>query len=121
VSARSWSQLHVEPEVHHVAVLDDVFLAFLAGLAGFLGAYGEVGLQAEQFVAGADDAIEAGFLEAQRVEKLILLLVRKDSGFAFDLVGNYNGGGADRKLTQYTYDDCAVVEWECCLKDSTQG
>src|SRR6185295_10253350 len=27
-----------EPEVHHVAVLDDVFLAFQAHFAGFLGA-----------------------------------------------------------------------------------
>jgi hypothetical protein len=29
--------LSIELEQHHVAVLDDVFLAFVAGLAGFLG------------------------------------------------------------------------------------
>ena len=37
-SKRRAFALDVEPEVHHVAVLDDVFLAFLADLAGFLGA-----------------------------------------------------------------------------------
>jgi hypothetical protein len=38
VNARSWSQRHIAPEAHYVAVLDDVVVAFLTGLAGFFRA-----------------------------------------------------------------------------------
>ena len=84
----------IEQEVQHVAVLDDVVLAFGTHLAGFLGALfalvldevvegdglgadeaafevgmddagGEVGLQAQEVVAGADEAVEARLFEAE--------------------------------------------------------
>src|SRR4051812_36072316 len=113
----------VEPEMHHVAVGDDVFLAFQPKLAGFAGAGlavqrdvigigdglgpdealfeigmdhagrrrplgaavdgpgagllradGEIGDEVEQLVAGADQAVEAGLFEAQRLQKLDALL-----------------------------------------------
>src|SRR5438132_4949876 len=113
----------INPEMHHVAVGDDIFLAFqsqLAGVAGagfavqrdvigigdgfgpdkalfeigmnhagrrgrlgaamdgpgagLLRAHGEIGDEIEQLVAGADQAVEAGLLETQRLEKLRALL-----------------------------------------------
>ena len=38
-----------------------------------LDAGGEVGLQAEQRVAGADQAVEAGFVQAHGLEELLLV------------------------------------------------
>ena len=62
-----------EPEVHHVAVLDDVLLAFLAHLAGFLGA--DLAAQADVVVVGdglgADEALlEVGVDDAGGLRRL---------------------------------------------------
>ena len=35
--------------------------------------------------------------------------------------GQVDFGGIFSKLTQYGYDGWAVMEWECCIKDSAQG
>jgi len=35
--------------------------------------------------------------------------------------GEIDFGAIFSKLTQYEYDGWAVVEWECCIKDSEQG
>ncbi len=35
--------------------------------------------------------------------------------------GQVDFKGVFSKLTQYGYDSWAVLEWECCLKDSSQG
>ena len=35
--------------------------------------------------------------------------------------GQVDFGGIFSKLTQYGYDGWAVLEWECCIKDSEQG
>ena len=35
--------------------------------------------------------------------------------------GQVDFGGIFSKLTQYGYDGWAVMEWECCIKNSTQG
>ena len=42
--------------------------------AGLLRADGEIGDEVEQLVAGADQAVEAGLFEAQRLKKLGALL-----------------------------------------------
>ena len=62
--------------------------------AGFFRADGEVGLEAEEFVAGADDAVEARFFEAEAFEEFLLLVIGEDGGFALDLGGDDDGGGA---------------------------
>ena len=38
--------------------------------ARFLWPYGEIGNEVEQLVAGADQAVEAGLFEAERIEEL---------------------------------------------------
>mgnify|MGYP003497999496 CR=1 FL=1 len=35
--------------------------------------------------------------------------------------GQVDFSGIFSKLAQYGYDRWAVLEWECCLKDSVQG
>jgi sugar phosphate isomerase/epimerase len=35
--------------------------------------------------------------------------------------GQVDFGGIFSKLTQYGFDGWAVMEWECCIKDSQQG
>ena len=35
--------------------------------------------------------------------------------------GQVDFGGIFSKLSQYDYDSWAVLEWECCIKDSIQG
>jgi len=35
--------------------------------------------------------------------------------------GEIDFGGIFSKLTQYDFDGWAVLEWECCIKDSEQG
>src|SRR5476649_155372 len=132
------STLNVEAEVHHVAVFNDVVLAFQAPFAGFLGARfalvldevvvgddfgadeaffevgvyhasslrcgsadaygpgadffdtgGEVGLQVQHFVTGADHAVQAGFVEAQGFKEHVLLFAIIELGdFRFDLVAH---------------------------------
>ena len=126
--------------MHHVAVLDDVFLAFQAQLAriacaglalergvigisdglgadealleirvdhaggagslgalgdrpgaGFLRADGEVGDEAEQLVAGADHAVEAGLFKADGFEIVRLLAGRQNGDLALDLGRDDNG------------------------------
>ena len=62
-----------EPEVHHVAVLDDVLLAFEAHLAGFLG--GHLAAERDEVVVGdglgADEALlEVGVDDAGRLRRL---------------------------------------------------
>ena len=133
----------IEQEVQHVAVLDDVVLAFGAHLAGFLGALfalvldevvegdglgadeaafevgvddaggfgggvafvdgpgadfldagGEVGLQAQEVVAGADEAVEAGFFEAEVGEEGEFVFVVEVGQFGFDLGAEGDDGGA---------------------------
>ena len=129
--------LSVEPEMHDVAVGDDIFLAFQPQLAGIAGAGfaaerdvigigdgfgadkalfeigvdhagggrrlgaavdgpgprllrpdGEIGDEVEQLIAGADQAVETGFLQAERVEKLGALLARQRRDLGFDLGGD---------------------------------
>jgi len=53
--------------------------------AGFLGADGEVGLQAQQFVGLADQAVQAGLFQTQGFEELLLLLVVQDRDLRLDL------------------------------------
>jgi hypothetical protein len=126
--------LCIEAEVHHVAFLDDVILAFKAHLTRFLGAalavefdkvlkanglgadetfleiavddacrlrggpaffdgpgarflraHGEIGLQAEEIVAGVDEAGEAWFFEADCGEEFRLFLIRERGDFCFQL------------------------------------
>jgi sugar phosphate isomerase/epimerase len=35
--------------------------------------------------------------------------------------GQVDFGGIFSRLTQYGFDGWAVLEWECCIKDSEQG
>ena len=35
--------------------------------------------------------------------------------------GQVDFGAIFSRLTQYGYDGWAVLEWECCIKDSEQG
>ena len=35
--------------------------------------------------------------------------------------GHVDFGGIFSKLSQYGFDGWAVLEWECCIKDSEQG
>ncbi len=63
----------VEPEQHHVAVLDDIFLAFVARLAGFLG--GDFAAERDIIVIGdglgADEAaLEIGMDDAGGLRRL---------------------------------------------------
>ena len=53
--------------------------------AHFLDAGSEVGLQAEQGIGGADDAVEAGFGQAHFFEEQGLVFVFEVGDFAFDL------------------------------------
>ncbi|KPX26538.1 hypothetical protein ALQ28_05001 [Pseudomonas syringae pv. delphinii] len=144
--------LHVEPEMHHITVFNDIFLAFQTPLTRFLGAgltleldkvvighdfgankaffevgvddacglgcggadadgpgadffdaSGEVGLQVEHFVAGADHAVQARFFEAQGFKEHVFLFAVIELGdFCFDLVADrhqhcafFFGDGAD--------------------------
>jgi len=51
--------------------------------AGLLRADGEIGDEVQQLIAGADQAIEAGFLQPQRFEKVGALLARQRRDFRF--------------------------------------
>src|SRR5690606_8019797 len=53
--------------------------------AGFLGADGEIGLQVKEFVAFADQAVEAGFGQAERSEVIGAVGVVEAGEFGFDL------------------------------------
>src|SRR6516165_4121158 len=113
----------IEPEMHDVAVGNDIILAFEAKLAGIAGAgfaverdvvgigdglgankalleigvdhagggrrpgaavdgpgagllraHGEIGDEIEKLVAGANQAVEAGLLQSQRVQEFLALL-----------------------------------------------
>ena len=69
----------IELEQHHVAVLDDVFLAFVARLAGFLG--GHFAAERHEIVIGdglgADEAaLEIGVDDAGRLRRLGALVRR---------------------------------------------
>src|SRR5260370_18582566 len=132
----------IKPEMHDVAVGDDVLLAFQPQLAGIAGAGlaaerdvlgignrlganktlfeigmndaggggrpgaavdgpgprllrpdGEIGDEVQELIAGADQAIEPGFLQPERVEKLGALLARQRRDLRFDLGGD---GDCDR-------------------------
>src|SRR6266850_2396387 len=73
---------NVEPEVHHIAVADDVRGALEPHAAGVLGtllaapgvrflrAGGEKGHQAEERIAGTNDAGQTGLLKTQRLQEL---------------------------------------------------
>src|SRR5690606_16378654 len=127
---------------HHVAILDDVFLAFVTGLAGFLGgdfaaerdeivvgdglgadaagfeigaddagglgglgahrdgpgagcleAEGEIGLQVQELVALADQAVEAGLFEAERGEVVGAIGIVETGEFGFDFGADHHHAG----------------------------
>src|SRR5471032_1119327 len=130
--------LYVETEVHHVAIFDDVFLAFKAPLTGFLGTGftlvlnevvvgddfgtdeaffevgvdhagslwrgsadldgpgadffdtgGEVSLQVQHFVAGADHTVQARLFQAQGLEEHVFFFAVIQLGnFGLDLVAH---------------------------------
>src|SRR5260370_4962805 len=131
------TSLSIKPEMHDVAVGDDILLAFQPQLAGVAGAGlaterdvisvgngfganktlfeigvnnagrsgrpgaavdgpgprllrpdGEIGDEVEQLIAGADQAIEPGLFEAERVEKLVALLARQRRHLRFALGGD---------------------------------
>jgi len=54
------SSLHVEAEVHHVAILDDVFLAFQTPFTSFLGT--GFTLELDEVVVGDDFGADEAFL-----------------------------------------------------------
>jgi len=135
---------NVKAEVHHIAVFDDVVLAFQAPFAGFLGAgfalvldevvvgdhfgadeaffevgvdhggglrgggadfdgpgadflhaCGEVGLQVEQRVTGADHAVQARLFHAHGFEEhLHLFEIVQFGDLGFDLVAHRHDDGA---------------------------
>ncbi|OIQ67241.1 hypothetical protein GALL_511800 [mine drainage metagenome] len=53
--------------------------------AGFLRADGEIGDEVQQLIAGADQTVEAGFLQPERFKKFGALLARQRRDFRFDL------------------------------------
>src|SRR5258708_18158492 len=53
-----------------------------------LGPNREIGDEVEQLVAGADQPVEAGFLQAQRFQEFGALLARQGRDLGFDLGGN---------------------------------
>ena len=61
--------------------------------AHFLLAGGEVRLQAEQVVAGADQPVEARRLESERLEKRLAVFVGQLRELGFDLGGEGNDLG----------------------------
>jgi len=74
---RSGTRLSVKLEQHHIAVLDDIFLAFIAGLAGFLGR--DFAAKRDEIVIGdglgADEAaLEIGMDDAGRLRGLVALV-----------------------------------------------
>ncbi len=72
----------------------------------FLGAGGEVGLQAQYFVAGANHAVQARFLHAQILQKLGLLFRVQLGDFCFQLVADCHQLGAFRFCNLF---DCIEV------------
>ena len=62
--------------------------------ARLLGPDGEIGDEAEQFVAGADDPVEAGLGKADGVEVILLLGGVEDGDLALDLGRDDDGLGA---------------------------
>ena len=62
--------------------------------ADFLDAGGEVGLKAQEVVAGADEAVEAGFFEAEVGEEGEFVFVVEVGQFGFDLGAEGDDGGA---------------------------
>ena len=70
-------------------------VAFVDGPgADFLDAGGEVGLQAQEVVAGADEAVEARLFEAEVGEEGEFVFVVEVSQFGFDLGAEGDDGGA---------------------------
>jgi len=127
------TRLNIKPEVHHIAILDDIVLAFQppfpglfgtvfafvvdeiviandfgadkaffkisvdhrSGLRGgcahldgpgtnFLHACGEIGLQVQEVIRGADDAVKAGFAQSKIGQKFIAVGIVKLAEFFFD-------------------------------------
>ncbi len=60
----------------------------------FLHASGEVGLQAQQLVTGADDAVQARLFHAQLVEEHLALFLVQLGDLGFDLVAHRHDAGA---------------------------
>src|SRR5690606_16288448 len=61
--------------------------------AHFLDAGGEVGLQVEKFVAGANNPIETGFVHAHFLKEFHFVVIVEFGNFCFDFIahGDHNG------------------------------
>src|SRR5690606_18531593 len=61
--------------------------------AGFLGADGEIGLQVQELVALADQAVEAGFFKAERGEVVGAIGIVETGEFGFDFGADHHDAG----------------------------